>query len=144
MVNSIFIALLFSTLLIVSNGFVTSPPSRCSRSAMAFISVDNTFDNKGSSRQASTLKFQPDAAADILSASTEAISVGGTSTLTSVGPIDPAQLFTDVLGGLINSPAILLVPIGAAVAVASAVAFLIVSYANPEVEDDTDDNDDEF
>jgi len=111
---------------------------------MAFISVDDTFDNKGSSRQASTLKFQPDAAADILSASTEAISVGGTSTLTSVGPIDPAQLFTDVLGGLINSPAILLVPIGAAVAVASAVAFLIVSYANPEVEDDTDDNDDEF
>jgi hypothetical protein len=37
---------------------------------------------------------------------------------------------------LIGSPAILLVPIVAALGVAGLIAFLIVSYASPQVEDD--------
>ena len=51
--------------------------------------------------------------------------------LLSAEPIDPAAAIGQALGGLINSPAILAVPILAAVGVASLIAFLIVSYANP-------------
>ena len=40
----------------------------------------------------------------------------------------------DTLGGFINSPAILLLPISVAVALASLIAWFIVSYANPTVE----------
>lgn len=50
--------------------------------------------------------------------------------------LDPATVLTDFLSGLLGSPAILLIPIGAALVVASLIAFFIVSYANPEVEDD--------
>lgn len=50
--------------------------------------------------------------------------------------LDPTAFLSDVLGGLIGGPAILAVPILAALGVASLVAFFIVSYANPEVEDD--------
>jgi hypothetical protein len=54
----------------------------------------------------------------------------------SASTLDPTTALSDLLGGLLGSPAILLVPIGAALAVASLIAFFIVSYANPEVEDD--------
>jgi hypothetical protein len=54
----------------------------------------------------------------------------------SATTLDPTTVLSDILGGLLGSPAILLVPIGAALAVASLIAFFIVSYANPEVEDD--------
>mmetsp|Transcript_42570 Transcript_42570/g.102969 ORF Transcript_42570/g.102969 Transcript_42570/m.102969 type:complete len:112 (-) Transcript_42570:239-574(-) len=54
----------------------------------------------------------------------------------AAGTLDPTTILSDILGGLIGSPAILLVPIGAAIAVASLIAFLIISYANPVVEDD--------
>lgn len=50
--------------------------------------------------------------------------------------LDPTTVFSDLLAGLIGTPAILLVPILAALGVASLIAWLIVSYANPEVEDD--------
>jgi hypothetical protein len=50
--------------------------------------------------------------------------------------IDPTTLFSDLLTGLIGSNAILAVPIVAALGVASLLAWLIVSYANPQVEDD--------
>jgi hypothetical protein len=49
---------------------------------------------------------------------------------------DPAAALSDVLGGFLGSPAVLAVPILAALSVAGLVAFFIVSYANPEVEDD--------
>lgn len=45
--------------------------------------------------------------------------------------VDPATALSTVLGGLLGSPAILAVPIVAAVSVASLIAFFIVSYANP-------------
>jgi hypothetical protein len=49
---------------------------------------------------------------------------------------DPAAALSDVLGGFLGSPAVLAVPILAALSVAGLIAFFIVSYANPEVEDD--------
>lgn len=45
--------------------------------------------------------------------------------------VDPTTALTQVLSGILNTPLILLVPILAAVLVASAVAWFIVSYANP-------------
>jgi len=50
--------------------------------------------------------------------------------------LDPTTILSDVLGGLIGGPAILLVPIIAALSIAGVIAFLIVSYANPADEDD--------
>ena len=49
--------------------------------------------------------------------------------------LDPTTVLSDALGGLLGSSAILLVPIVAALSVAGLIAFLIVSYANPEDED---------
>mmetsp|Transcript_76964 Transcript_76964/g.223459 ORF Transcript_76964/g.223459 Transcript_76964/m.223459 type:complete len:113 (-) Transcript_76964:102-440(-) len=54
----------------------------------------------------------------------------------SAATLDPTTILSDILGGLLGTPAILLVPIVAALGVASLIAFFIVSYANPEVEDD--------
>jgi len=45
-------------------------------------------------------------------------------------------VFSDALVGLLGSSAILAVPIVAALSVAGLIAFFIVSYANPEDEDD--------
>ena len=58
------------------------------------------------------------------------------SELLSVATLDPTTVLSDVLGGLLGSSAILAVPIVAALSVAGLIAFLIVSYANPEDEDD--------
>lgn len=54
----------------------------------------------------------------------------------SAATLDPTTALSQALGGLLGSPAILAVPILAAIAVASAVAWFIVSYASPAVEDD--------
>lgn len=54
----------------------------------------------------------------------------------SAATLDPTTVLTDLLAGLLTTPAILAVPIVAALGVASVIAFLIVSYANPQVEDD--------
>ena len=58
------------------------------------------------------------------------------SSLVSLATLDPTTILSDVLGGLIGGPAILLVPIIAALTIAGVIAFLIVSYANPADEDD--------
>ncbi len=50
--------------------------------------------------------------------------------------VDPTTAFNQVLGGLIGGPAILAVPILAAVGVATFVAWAIVAYANPADPDD--------
>ena len=58
------------------------------------------------------------------------------SELVSVATLDPTTVLSDVLGGLLGSSAILAVPIIAALSVAGLIAFFIVSYANPEDEDE--------
>eukprot|EP00558_Chaetoceros_sp_UNC1202_P009521 CAMPEP_0197253990 /NCGR_PEP_ID=MMETSP1429-20130617/66985_1 /TAXON_ID=49237 /ORGANISM="Chaetoceros sp., Strain UNC1202" /LENGTH=96 /DNA_ID=CAMNT_0042716839 /DNA_START=125 /DNA_END=415 /DNA_ORIENTATION=+ len=49
----------------------------------------------------------------------------------SAATVDPTTALSQILAGLLGSPAILAVPILAAVSVASLLAFFIVSYANP-------------
>ena len=59
-----------------------------------------------------------------------------THNILAASTLDPSTFLSDVLGGLLSSNAILLVPIVAALAVAGLIAFAIVSYANPADEDD--------
>ena len=74
------------------------------------------------------------AAADLFSL---ASSSSAPSTVTvSAATVDPTSLLSSVLGGLLGSPAILLVPILAAAAVATAVAAFIVWSATPADEDE--------
>ena len=54
----------------------------------------------------------------------------------SAATVDPTSFLSSVLGGLLGSPAILLVPMLAAVGVATAVAAFIVWSANPADEDE--------
>ena len=54
----------------------------------------------------------------------------------SAATVDPTSFLSSVLGGLLGSPAIILVPVLAAVGVATAIAAGIVSYANPADEDE--------
>jgi hypothetical protein len=54
----------------------------------------------------------------------------------SASTLDPTTILSDLLGGLLGTPAILLVPIVAALGLVSLIAFGIVSYASPVVEDD--------
>lgn len=73
------------------------------------------------------------AAADIFSLPPSSAS----STVTvSAATVDPTSFLSSVLGGLLGSPAILLIPVLAAVAVATAVAAFIVWSANPADEDE--------
>ena len=73
------------------------------------------------------------AAADIFSLA----SSSAPSTVTvSAATVDPTSLLSSVLGGLLGSPAILLIPVLAAVAVATVVAAFIVWSANPADEDE--------
>jgi hypothetical protein len=60
------------------------------------------------------------------------------STALSAATIDPTTILTDIFGAFLNTPLILAVPIFAALAVASLLAYGVVSYANP-VEPDEDD-----
>ena len=54
----------------------------------------------------------------------------------AVGTLDPTTFLSDIFAGVVGTPLILAVPIVAALGVAGLLAFFIVSYANPEVEDD--------
>jgi hypothetical protein len=50
--------------------------------------------------------------------------------------VDPTVFFSNSVGNLISSPAILAVPIVAALGLATLLAWLIASYAEPQVQDD--------
>ena len=67
---------------------------------------------------------------------TPSSSLSSPTLVLAAATLDPTTFLSDVLGGLIGTPLILAVPIVVALAIASLVAFLIISYANPEVEDD--------
>ncbi len=56
-------------------------------------------------------------------------------TARNVSTVDPTTALSDVLGDLVQSPAVLAVPILAAVSVAALLVWFIISYANPEDED---------
>lgn len=62
--------------------------------------------------------------------------VSSSSLELSAATLDPTTILSDVFGLFIGTPIILLVPIVAALGVAGVLAWGIVAYANPEVEDD--------
>jgi hypothetical protein len=53
-----------------------------------------------------------------------------------VAAFDPTAIFSDVVNAFMTTPIILAVPIVAALGLSGLIAFFIVSYANPVVEDD--------
>lgn len=61
------------------------------------------------------------------------------SQLQAAATVDPTAALSNILGNFLGSPAVLLIPIVAALGVASLIAFLIVAYAQPAVDDDDDD-----
>ncbi|VEU37508.1 unnamed protein product [Pseudo-nitzschia multistriata] len=69
-------------------------------------------------------------------ASADSFSMPSSSFELSAATLDPTTILSDVLGVFIGTPIILLVPILAALGVAGVLAYGIVAYANPEVEDD--------
>jgi hypothetical protein len=70
-------------------------------------------------------------------AATASSPIATTSSLqVSAATLDPTTILSDVLSGILGTPLILAVPIVAALGVAGLIAFFIVSYASPEVEDD--------
>lgn len=50
--------------------------------------------------------------------------------------LDPTTFLSDVLGGVLGTPVILAIPIAAALAVASLIAYGIIAYASPAESDD--------
>ena len=74
-----------------------------------------------------------DTTADIFSLTSTSAS---STVAVSAATVDPTSFLSSVLGGLLGSPAILLIPVLAAVAVATAVAAFIVWSANPADEDE--------
>ena len=70
------------------------------------------------------------------SLTTQLSPVSSSSMDLSAATLDPTTVLSDVLGVFIGTPVILLVPILAALGVAGLLAYGIVAYANPEVEDD--------
>jgi hypothetical protein len=56
--------------------------------------------------------------------------------LQAAATVDPTAALSNILGSFLGSPAILAIPIVAALGVASLIAFLIYAYAQPAADDD--------
>ena len=138
--RSALFATILSFLIVASNAFRIVPAAR----------PRFGLERVGKTRRSSALSYST--LVDVQDASNVVHGIdlpAAASLMTSVIALDPAEVLSDALGSVLNGPGILLIPIAAAVVVASAVAFLIVSYANPAAEDDADaqyyiDDDDDF
>ena len=60
----------------------------------------------------------------------------GTSSTTTATTVDPTSAIDAILGNLIDSPAILAVPIVTALGLATLIAWFIIAYAEPQVSED--------
>ena len=113
--NSMFVLLATAIFLIATSSVeaftVTSPIS----------THTHTSYKQASSFSSSTTSLQMNTY-DILESSTETI---------AAATVDPTTALTQALGAVLNTPLILVVPIVAAISVASVIAWFIVSYANP-------------
>jgi hypothetical protein len=107
----------------------------CLTSAWSFVppqqsTMYRATTTSSSSSSSSAMKLMPSTTSFFES------SFESSNNLISVATLDPTTVLSDALGGLLGSSAILAVPIVAALSVAGLIAFFIVSYANPEDEDD--------
>ena len=104
----------------------------CLTSSWAFIAPTTTR-MMMPSRTSTSIQLSPTHSTTLLS---NFDTQSSSSELLSVATLDPTTVLSDALGGLLGSSLILAVPIVAALSVAGLIAFFIVSYANPEDEDD--------
>ena len=77
-------------------------------------------------------------ASNDLSKAFEISSVVESSSSQNVAAVDLAGFLTDNLSGFINSPAILILPIGVAVSIGLLVVWFLVSSANPTIIENKD------
>jgi hypothetical protein len=119
--NLLFLVLLGVSFLCGSHAF--APP------AAAFVSSRSTAHTTPSAFVSSSKTTQ-------LHSLEQAAAAASSSSLVSTTTLDPTTFFSDIMGGLINTPAILAVPIVAALGVAGTLGWLIFKYADPVVEDD--------
>lgn len=75
---------------------------------------------------------------NVLPSSSSLLESSTTSQLHAAATIDPTAALSNLLAGFLGSPAILAIPIVAALGVASLIAFLIYAYAQPAVDNDDD------
>lgn len=109
------IAPLFAFLLLLHPcaGFVVIPATTTTATTLATLSLSeplSVWDGSGSS--------------------------SSTPLLLSVETLDPTTFLSDVFGAVLGTPLLLAIPIVAALGVATLIAFLIVSYANPAEPED--------
>lgn len=60
----------------------------------------------------------------------------GSTECLAAATLDPTTVLTDTFSGVLGTPIILAVPILAAFGLAGILAFLLISYANPTVDDE--------
>lgn len=104
-----------------SSAFVS--PARMAPSA--------AFASRGGPASAHPAAASASAALDLLSTAAESSSVA-----LSASTFDPSSALSAILGGLLGSPAIILVPVFGGVTVAAVVGFFLVWSAKPEVDED--------
>lgn len=105
----------------------------CAFSLLVADAFAPTLSNRASTFQRVPSFCQPTTS---LQASPLVSAVESSTTSISATTLDPTTLLSDLLGGFVSSNLILAVPIVAALAIASLVAFGIVSYANPAEPDE--------
>lgn len=111
--------------LLTAEGFVANKP-------IAFTQGTTAAPTSSSSLKVSTAFFTT--LEDVVTTSSASLSTS--SFHVAAETFDPTAVLSDLLGGLLGTPAILAVPVVAALGVASLFAAFIVNYANPEVEED--------
>ena len=79
----------------------------------------------------SSLNMDPTGFSSLLLENTSTAATSSTTNTIAAATLDPTTALSQALSGLLNTPIILAVPILAAVSVATILAWLIVSYANP-------------
>lgn len=111
---------------------VTSPSS-----SFSFSTAATTMMKPTAAAAAAATTMKPASTMTQLSAVSEMSDFVSTSSSLDLAALtlDPTTVLSDIVSTMIGTPIILAVPILAAFAVAGLIAFFIVSYANPEVED---------
>mmetsp|Transcript_6821 Transcript_6821/g.8502 ORF Transcript_6821/g.8502 Transcript_6821/m.8502 type:complete len:130 (-) Transcript_6821:43-432(-) len=113
--------LILSVSLVQVQGFTVTTPTN----SRLISSRTSTSFRQNANAQQTPLRMSPN---DIF---TSVELTSSTSNTISAATVDPTTALTQVLGSVLNTPLILAVPIVAAISVASLIAWLIVSYANP-------------
>eukprot|EP00542_Grammatophora_oceanica_P017583 CAMPEP_0194033892 /NCGR_PEP_ID=MMETSP0009_2-20130614/6384_1 /TAXON_ID=210454 /ORGANISM="Grammatophora oceanica, Strain CCMP 410" /LENGTH=147 /DNA_ID=CAMNT_0038674623 /DNA_START=110 /DNA_END=553 /DNA_ORIENTATION=- len=127
MVSSCFFLVMVAASLMLSSlsvdGFVVTHPQPASKATTTRRKLAFTTNNRVSSSELKMMTMIQDPTA-------------ASSLVLAADPIDPTTVVNGALGGLIDSPAILAVPIGGGLLVTAFIVWLNIAVAQPAVDDD--------